>query len=347
MLRSNSFDDLVEKARLLGLELKSKKKTIDFVLSDGKSCISIPNKSLRKKNLYDTTYFDSYFKEHDVFEVLHNNEVKIEFEKFETQQLSEILTVEEITEAYETYKTKRDAVHEFEVEITEEQIEKIVLDGLFVKVWMGIGQEGLIFIPNHQLNILEQDNKKQYQVFIRETSSYFIYHKEDSEMNRFMKGRDLIRQLTFDNKSLPYKRRISLVSLQQKIEEINLLMTLNIQNKSFLELKDELVGDIAQLDIELTNLQEKNATLNKMAEVVVNLQSDNQDTKQLAKYECSKMNLSQNVTIGQIESEIEMIQNQLDNKIEEYENAVRKLDEYVRVLNMVKYKTDDFSIHIE
>ncbi|SUN63693.1 Tn5252, relaxase [Streptococcus dysgalactiae subsp. equisimilis] len=347
LLRSNSFDDLVEKARLLGLELKSKKKTIDFVLSDGKSCISIPNKSLRKKNLYDTTYFDSYFKEHDVFEVLHNNEVKIEFEKFETQQLSEILTVEEITEAYETYKTKRDAVHEFEVEITEEQIEKIVLDGLFVKVWMGIGQEGLIFIPNHQLNILEQENKKQYQVFIRETSSYFIYHKEDSEMNRFMKGRDLIRQLTFDNKSLPYKRRISLVSLQQKIEEINLLMTLNIQNKSFLELKDELVGDIAQLDIELTNLQDKNTTLNKMAEVVVNLQSDNQDTKQLAKYECSKMNLSQNVTIGQIESEIEMIQNQLDNKIEEYENAVRKLDEYVRVLNMDKYKTDDFSIHIE
>ncbi|HGK7785880.1 TPA: helical hairpin domain-containing protein, partial [Streptococcus pyogenes] len=111
--------------------------------------------------------------------------------------------------------------------------------------------------------------------------------------------------------------------------------------------KDELVGDIAQLDIELTNLQGKNATLNKMAEVVVNLQSDNQDTKQLAKYECSKMNLSQNVTIGQIESEIEMIQNQLDNKIEEYENAVRKLDEYVRVLNMDKYKTDDSSIHIE
>ena len=63
--------------------------------------------------------------------------------------------------------------------------------------------------------------------------------------NRFVKGRDLIRQLTFDSKSLPYKRRISLVSLQQKIEEINLLMTLNTQNKSFLELKDELVGEIA------------------------------------------------------------------------------------------------------
>ena len=209
----------------------------------------------------------------------------------------------------------------------------MVSDGLFIKVWMGIGQEGLIFIPNHQLNILEQENKKQYQVFIRETSSYFIYHKEDSEMNRFMKGRDLIRQLTFDNKSLPYKRRISLVSLQQKIEEINLLMTLNIQNKSFLELKDELVGDIAQLDIELTNLQDKNTTLNKMAEVVVNLQSDNQDTKQLAKYECSKMNLSQNVTIGQIESEIEMIQNQMIDKIEIYEGLVNNLETFIRIIS--------------
>lgn len=338
--RSKSYDDLVEKAGLLGLELKIKIKTIDFVLSDGKSCISIPNMSLSKKNLYDTTYFESYFKEHDVVEVLHNSDVKTKFEKFETQQHSDVLTVEEITEAYETYKTKRDAVHEFEVEIAEEQVEKMVSDGLFIKVWMGIGQEGLIFIPNHQLNILEQENKKQYQLFIRETASYFIFHKENSEKNRFMKGRDLIRQLTYDNRSLPYKKRISLVGLQQKIEEINLLMTLNTQNKSFLELKDELVEEIAQIDIDLTNLQEKNATLNKMAEVLVNLQSENQDSKRLAKYECSKMNLSQDVTIEQIESEIEMIQNQLYNKIEEYENAVRNLEKLIKILDYNLIKKD-------
>lgn len=209
----------------------------------------------------------------------------------------------------------------------------MVSDGLFIKVWMGIGQEGLIFIPNHQLNILEQENMKQYQVFIRETSSYFIYHKEDSEKNRYMKGRDLIRQLTFDNRSLPYKRRISLSRLQQKIEEINLLMTLNIQNKSFLELKDELVGDIAQLDIDLTNLQEKTATLNKMAEVIVNLRSDNPDTKRLAKYECSKMNLSQDVTIGLIEFEIALFQNQMDSKIEKYENLVINLETLIKMIS--------------
>ena len=84
---------------------------------------------------------------------------------------------------------------------------------------------------------------------------------------------------------------------------------------------------------DMTNLQENTATLNKMAEVVVSLQSENQDIKRLAKYECSKMNLSQDITIGQIESEIKWLQNQLDNKIEEYENAVRKLEELVKVLN--------------
>lgn len=103
-------------------------------------------------------------------------------------------------------------------------------------------------------------------------------------------------------------------------------MTLHTQKKSFLELKDELVEEIVQLDIDLTNLQEKNATLNKMAEVVVNLQSENQDTKRLAKYDRSKINLSKEPTIEQVESEIEGIQNLLNSKINEYENAVRRLE---------------------
>ena len=45
------------------------------------------------------------------------------------------------------------------------------------------------------------------------------------------------------------------------------------------------------------------------------------------------MNLSQELTIEQVESEIKWLQNQLDNKIEEYENAVRELEELVKILN--------------
>lgn len=70
-----------------------------------------------------------------------------------------------------------------------------------------------------------------------------------------------------------------------------------------------------------------------MAEVIVNLQSENQDSKRLAKYECSKLNLLQDVTIGQIKSEIEIIQNQMNEKIEEYETLVSKMEVLIRVLS--------------
>lgn len=70
-----------------------------------------------------------------------------------------------------------------------------------------------------------------------------------------------------------------------------------------------------------------------MAEIVVNLQSENLDTKRLAKYECSKLNLSQDVTIGLIEFEIALFQNQMDSKIEKYENLVINLETLIKMIS--------------
>ncbi len=80
-----------------------------------------------------------------------------------------------------------------------------------------------------------------------------------------------------------------------------------------------------------------------MAEVVVNLQSEYQDIRQLARYECSKLNLSQDITINQVEAEIELIQNQINNKINEYEYAVRKLEEFVNILNSSNSMKEKFT----
>ncbi|MTV35857.1 relaxase, partial [Streptococcus pneumoniae] len=79
------------------------------------------------------------------------------------------------------------------------QIEKVVDDGIYIKVKFGIRQEGLIFVPNMQLDIEEEKVK----VFIRETSSYYVYHKDDPEKNRYMKGRTLIRQFSSENQTIP------------------------------------------------------------------------------------------------------------------------------------------------
>ncbi len=70
-------------------------------------------------------------------------------------------------------------------------------------------------------------------------------------------------------------RRPTVESLQEKISKINLLIELTETDKKYQDIKDELVAEIAELDIKLTQTNEKIATLNKMAEVFINLKSAN------------------------------------------------------------------------
>lgn len=83
-----------------------------------------------------------------------------QYHTFQKERDKEKASTEEIEEAFEEFKEKRDAVHEFEVELAEHQIEKLVDEGIYIKVSFGIKQSGLVFIPNYQLDILEEENQK-------------------------------------------------------------------------------------------------------------------------------------------------------------------------------------------
>ncbi|EGC80537.1 hypothetical protein HMPREF0523_0531 [Lactobacillus iners UPII 60-B] len=72
---------------------------------------------------------------------------------------------------------------------------------------------------------------------------------------------------------IPY-RRPTVESLQKKITEINLLIELTETDKKYQDIKDELVAEIAELDIVLNQTNEKIATLNKMAEALISLKSE-------------------------------------------------------------------------
>lgn len=214
----------------------------------------------------------------------------------------------------------------------EHQIERLVDEGIYIKVSFGIKQSGLIFIPNYQLDIMEEENHKKYKVYIRETTSYFIYNKENSEMNRYIKGRTLIRQLTNDSRMIPY-RRPTVESLQEKISEINLLIELTETDKKYQDIKDELVAEIAELDIKLTQTNEKIATLNKMAEVFINLKGAELSSQKLARYDFSKLNLTESISLEQVNKEIGVLQEELGHYLDEYEGLARRLERFVKVLN--------------
>ena len=334
--RVNSLEDLITKAKELNLTIDLKQKNVTFILEEDNQKISLGHQKISDKKLYDVKFFQDYFKNKEVVASEGLENLKEQYHAFQEERDKDKVSTEEIEEAFETFKEKRDAIHEFEIELTDNRIEKLVDDGVYIRVSFGIKQSGLIFISNYQLDIFEEDNQKKYKVYIRETSSYFVYNKENMDNNCFIKGRILIRQLSNDSQKLPY-RRPTLKSLQEKISEINLMIELSNTNKQYQEIKDELVLEIAEINMKLEETQEKIATLNKMAEVLINLKSEDHETRKLAKYDFAQMNMTESITLNRLNTDILKLQQELGNEINEYEEIARRLDSFVKIINTNKF----------
>ncbi|WNF74996.1 SAG1250 family conjugative relaxase [Streptococcus suis] len=330
--RVNSLEKLLTKANELNLTIDLKQKNVTFILEKNGKQICLNHKKISDKKLYDVNFFQDYFKNKEVGDSGGLENLKEQYHAFQEERDKDKVSTKEIEEAFETFKETRDAVHEFEVELAGHQIEKLVDEGVYIKVSFGVKQSGFIFIPNYQLDILEEENQTKYKVYIRETTSYFIYNKEHSDKNQYIKGRTLIRQLTNDSRAIPY-RRPTVERLQEKITEINLLIELTETDKRYQDVKDELVAEIAELDVKLNQTNEKIATLNKMAEVLINLKSDDPNSRKLARYDFSKLNLTESITLEQVTEEIKLLQEKFSLYLDEYEGLVSRIERFVKILN--------------
>lgn len=327
-----SLEELHVKAKELNLTIELKQKNVMFTLEEDGKKISLSHKKISEKKLYDVQFFNRYFEDREVRDIQALENLQEDFQTFREEQHKEKVSAEEIEEAFETFKKKRDAVREFEVELAENQIEKLVDKGVYIKVSFGVKQSGLIFIPNYQLDIMEEENQKKYKVYIRETTSYFVYNKEHSDKNQYIKGRTLIRQLTNDSRVIPY-RRPTVERLQEKISEISLLIELTETDKKYQDIKDNLVSEIAELDIKLTQTNEKIATLNKMAEVLIDSKSEGSGSQKLARHEFSKLNMTESTTLEQVNEELLKLQQEFGNVLDEYEKTIRKLGQLFKVFD--------------
>ena len=337
--RVSDLSQLLEFAQELNLTISLKQKNVAFTLTENGHSITVNNQKLSSKNPYDVQFFETYFEKRREVPAIDQSQLISDFEGYCEEQEKDKLDYEDLQEAYQAFKEKRDQVQEFEVVLAEHQIDKLVKDGLFIRMNYGVKKEGLVFIPNRQLDIKETESGKHYHVFIRETAQFFIYNKEASELNRYMRGRELILQLTNDSESIPKRRRPTIDTLKKKIEEINLLIELDTENKSYQEVKDEIVKDIAQLDLTITGLQDHIAHLNKVVEVLLNLNNNDIENRRLARYDYAKMNLTAAIKIEEVEKEIGTCQNELNQSIDDYESLVRRLESFV---NLFK-DTKDFS----
>ena len=124
------------------------------------------------------------------------------------------------------------------------------------------------------------------------------------------------------------------------------MIELTETDKKYQNMKDELVIEIAELDIKLNQTNEKIATLNKMAEALISLKSEDPGSRKLAKYEFVKLNMTESTSLDQINEELLKLQQEFDNNLDKYEEQVRRLEIFVKVLNTSKdvNRKDDVDI---
>lgn len=155
LLKVDSLEDLVKKAKLFGLNIKPKQKHVSFQFAG----VEVKETELDQKNLYDVEFFKDYFEKR---KDLKAPEVKDLVQVYQEERFSkekELPNKEKFWESYQEFRRNRDAVHEFEVELSLNQIETVVDDGIYIKVKFGIRQEGLIFLPNMELDMEEEKVK--------------------------------------------------------------------------------------------------------------------------------------------------------------------------------------------
>ncbi|HGK0736855.1 TPA: SAG1250 family conjugative relaxase [Streptococcus pneumoniae] len=328
LLKVENMDDLLQKAKLFGLTINPKQKHVSFQFAG----VEVKETELDQKNLYDVEFFQDYFKNRKDWQAPETEDFVQLYQEEKLSKEKELPSDEKFWESYQEFKSNRDAVHEFEVELSLNQIEKVVDDGIYVKVKFGIRQEGLIFVPNMQLD-MEEDKVK---VFIRETSSYYVYHKDAAEKNCYMKGRTLIRQFSYENQTIPLRRKATVDMIKDKIAEVDALIELEVENQSYVTIKDELVHELAASELRINELQERMSTLNQVAEYLL----ASVESKQEMKLNLSKLNITENISANIVEKKLKSLGNQLELERGRYEKMVVRLDKFINRLNTGLSKGD-------
>ena len=231
--KMKNMNELIQQAEFFDLKIIPKEKHVLFEFNG----IKLSEQELGKTNQYSVSYFQDYFNNKNETVVLDNKNLVELYNKEKLIKEKELPTEEVLWKSYQDFKRNRDTVHEFEVELNLNQIEEVVDDGIYIKVQFGIRQEGLIFVPNIQINMEEEKVK----VFLRETSSYYVYHKDSAEKNRFMKGKTLIRQFNRQYEPQYMYRRIPLSKIKEKIEQLDFLISSETSSNTYEDITKDFI----------------------------------------------------------------------------------------------------------
>ena len=334
--KMKNMNELIQRAEFFGLKIIPKEKHVQFEFDE----IKLSEQELGKTNRYSVNYFQDYFNNKNETVVLDNKNLVELYNEEKLIKEKELPTEEVVWKSYQDFKRNRDAVHEFEVELNLNQIEEVVDDGIYIKVQFGIRQEGLIFVPNIQINMEEEKVK----VFIRETNSYYVYHKDSAEKNRFMKGKTLIRQFNLQYKPQYMYRRIPLSKIKEKIEQLDFLISAENSPNDFEDITNDFIAQISYLENMIEQVQNKIDDLTNLEEVLLNNMAN------------SSSNLENSIqgksSVDTIEKDLYIYKGKIETLKEQHREAINLFEMFNKTIKKYKKKQnmksiEENEIHLE
>ena len=103
------------------------------------------------------------------------------------------------------------------------------------------------------------------------------------------------------------------------------LIKLDVENQSYITIKDELVRELAASELRINALQERVITLNQVAEYLLSSVKNKQEMK----LNLSKLNITEAISINVVEENLKELGNQLALEKDRYENIVFKMNKFI------------------
>ncbi len=272
---SNSVDDFIEKAKLLGIEVNTEGKEIKYKLLNGKQQRNVRDRTLSKKGYYS-------------------------FENIEkmTAGNKKYISKEKIKEMYENHKQEREENFEMRFVVEPWQVLEETKRGIYVEVEFGIANKGIVLVPYTKIDKID----KGYEAFIKSNDYFYFLNEGNSKENRYIKGTTLAKQLSKENGEEVIYKNYYISKMEKLIEEFNYLSTNRITNSDeFKDFQERFVESLEKTNIELIRLDTKIAELNKLHSALLGIEGGSEEQKRVAEEILGKLKISRDVKIEDVE----------------------------------------------
>lgn len=272
---SNSVDDFIEKAKLLGIEVNTEGKEVKYKLLNGKQQRNVRDRTLSKKGYYS-------------FENINKM----------TAGNKKYISKEKIKEMYENHKQEKEENFEMRFVVEPWQVLEETKRGIYVEVEFGISNKGIVLVPYTKIDKID----KGYEAFIKSNDYFYFLNEGNSKENRYIKGTTLAKQLSKENGEEVIYKNYYISKMEKLIEEFNYLSTNRITNSDeFKDFQERFVESLEKTNIELIRLDTRIAELNKLHSALLGIEGGSEDQKIVAEEILGKLKIPRDIKIEDVE----------------------------------------------